>query len=148
MPRRRQKIQTELYRDKGSHYAFIYFPGSKQHVVVMANGLTLWELKNLFYTAAKVSLSLLDLKGKIVTVNGHVFNVSAGPYTPLEGECHPEECPHFYAHFYDYRYGKEAEVWVYFQRRETSTKAIAIALSQALRMSSNSNTYKEKHSKR
>jgi len=133
MPRRKPQIEAYRYEWKGGVGYDIYFPGSKQKVSVVANELNHWQVKKLLFAASKISLSLFALNGKTIPAAGRVFRITVGRYIPIEGECLRPECPNFYALFSPGRFDP-AEVWIYFQRRETSTKAVALAVALSTRV--------------
>ena len=139
MPGRRQKphIDAEMFesrRSKSISYD-IHFPGSNQRVAVLAKKLTHWEVKNLLYEAVKASPTLLGLDGKTVKAGDRFFRFRAGRYVPLEGECRPEECPNFWVMAFELADGHVnphgALIEIQFQRNQTGTKAVALAVSLA-----------------
>jgi len=124
VPRRRQ-IEAERYEGRQGVCYDIFFPGSGQRVVIVAEGLNHREVKDLLFTAARMPLQLAELNGRIFVVRGRPFKAVAGPYDPLPGECRPDECPRYYVLLTD----GEARLWIYYQRRETGVKALALAVS-------------------
>ena len=140
MPRRKQRAQIdavmfESRKSKGVSYD-IYFPGSEQRVAVLAEKLTHWEVKKLLFEATKVSPTLLGLDGKVVRAGGRLFRFRAGRYTPIEGECRPEECPNFWVMAFELDGERKVDplgalLEVQFQRNQTGTKAVTLAVSLA-----------------
>jgi len=137
----RRKLQIEAYRyesDDGVGYE-IYFPGSKQNVIVLSERMDHWEVKKLLFEAVKTSLSLLGLDGKIVKLGDTPFKFFAGRYVPIEGECRKEECPNFFVVAIERNpdgtplssFLPRKMVEVRFQRHETSTKAVALAVARS-----------------
>jgi len=139
MPRRKKPhIEVDMYestRKKAVAYD-IYFPGSQQRIVVLAEGLNHWEVKKLLFEATKASPTLLGLDGKVVKAGGRPFRFRAGRYKPIEGECRPEECPNFWAMAFELTEEMEVNLCgalleIQFQRNQTGTKAVALAVAVA-----------------
>ena len=133
--RKKPQIEAERYESqRPPSVAYdIYFPGSKQWVAVIGKGLSHWDVKKFLFEATKASLALLGLDGKTVRVGDRVFAVSAGRYEPVEGECRKPECPNFYV-FASVRGSLCGQyVEVLFQRNQTSTKAVALAVALSKR---------------
>ena len=138
MPRRKPQIEAERYEDRQGTYYDIHFPGSGQRVVVLAHGLNHWEVKDFFFNASKVAPTVLGLDGKVVSAKGRKFRVRTGRYVPIEGECRPEECPNFYLMAFELWEGgikpDGGLIEVKFQRHQTGTKALALAVALAKRV--------------
>ena len=129
MPRRKKHIEAVRFEERGGVSYEIFFPGSKQRVVLVAEGLNHREVKDLLFTAARMPLQLAELNGRVFVVRGRPFKAVAGPYDPLPGECRPDECPRYYVLLTDV----EARLWIYYQRRETGVKALALAVALSTR---------------
>ncbi len=140
MPRRKQRarIDAEMFESRKTKSVSydIHFPGSNQRVAVLAEGLDHWEVKKLLFEATKASPTLLGLDGKVVRAGDRFFRFRAGRYRPIEGECRPEECPNFWVMAFELDrdghvnpYGALLEIQ--FQRNQTGTKAVALAVSLA-----------------
>lgn len=139
MPRRKPQIEAERYEDCQGVCYDIHFPGSGQRVAVLTYGLNHWEVKDFFFNASNVAPALLSLDGKVISAKGRKFRVRTGRYVPIEGECHPEECPNFYLQAHElWTNGRikidGGTIEVKFQRHQTGTKALALAIALAKRV--------------
>ncbi|MCD6524271.1 MAG: hypothetical protein J7K48_04655 [Thermococcus sp.] len=107
-------------------------------MAVLAYSLNHWETKDFFFNASKVAPTLLGLDGKVISAKGRKFRVRTGRYVPIEGECLPSECPNFHLMAFElYENGIKPDggtIEVKFQRHQTGTKALALAIALAKRV--------------